>query len=116
VYIKSMAITADDRYLFTSDSWNGTVKQFRVSDGRMIKDHGQLFHDGIRKKFISPGGIKSMVTTPDSKYLFAASVRGQLKQMCIESQEVVHDYGKIHGSHISCLQTTRDSKYLITGG
>jgi WD40 repeat protein len=26
VYIKSMAITADDRYLFTSDSWNSTVK------------------------------------------------------------------------------------------
>jgi hypothetical protein len=81
----------------------------------MIKDHGQLFHDGIRKRLEAPSGIKSMVTTPDSKYLFAASVRGQLKQICVESQEVVHDYGKIHSSQIYCLQKTRDSKYLITG-
>jgi hypothetical protein len=80
-----MAITADDRYLFTSDYNNGDVKQFRVSDGRMIKDYGPLF--GL--------GIGSMITTPDNKYLFAGSDR-YLKQVCLESKQVVHDYGQIH--------------------
>jgi hypothetical protein len=29
---------------------------------------------------------------------------------------VVQDYGKIHSYDIACLETTRDSKWLITGG
>jgi hypothetical protein len=29
---------------------------------------------------------------------------------------VVQDYGKIHSSCIICLETTRDSKWVITGG
>jgi hypothetical protein len=70
-----MAITADDRYLFASDHW-GEVKQFRVSDGRMVKHYGQLF------KY----GIQSMTTTPDNKYLFTGGTSGYLKQICLKSQ------------------------------
>ena len=104
--ISSMAITADNRYLFTGDIEDGDVKQFRVSDGRMIKHYHQLLEDGI----------SSLITTHDSKYLFAGGKRGQLKQICLESQELVHDYGKIYNSDIYQLQTTRDSKYVISGG
>ncbi len=28
---------------------------------------------------------------------------------------MVHDYGRIHSSYITSLETTRDSKWLITG-
>jgi WD40 repeat protein len=100
-----MAITADDRYLFTGDCKNATIKQFRVSDGRVIKNYPQLFE----------GGIVIMTTTLDNKYLFAGGNFGELKQICLESQEEVRHYGKIHDGPIYCLELTRDSKYLITG-
>ena len=88
--IRSMAITADDRYLFTGDLY-GNVEQFRMSDGRKIIQYPNLFQRG---------GISSMVTSPDKKYLFVGESGGDgcgsLKQICIESQQVVHDYGIIH--------------------
>jgi hypothetical protein len=56
-----------------------------------------------------------MTTTPDTKYLFAASEEGHLKQISLQSQQVVHDYCKIHIGLIGYLETTRDSKWLITG-
>ena len=56
-----------------------------------------------------------MIITPDNKGLFAASSKGHLKQISLESQEVVHDFGKIHDQFIKWLETTRDSKWLITG-
>jgi WD40 repeat protein len=104
--IPSMAISSDDKYLFTSDcEENCHVKQFLVSDGQMVKDYGALFERGIA----------SITTTPDNKYLFAGSDKGHLKQICLERREVVHDYGKIHDDGIICLETTRDSKWLISG-
>jgi WD40 repeat protein len=100
-----MAITADDKYLFTSDIHRCDLKQFRVSDGRLVKHYLRLFENGIG----------SMITTPDSNFFFASS-EGKLKQICLESQEVVHDYGQTHDSGYCILQTTRDSKYLMIGG
>jgi WD40 repeat protein len=32
-----------------------------------------------------------------------------------KNQELVHDYRKIHDKKITCLETTRNSKWLITG-
>jgi WD40 repeat protein len=104
--IKSIAITSDDKYLWTSDfEENSHFKQFSVRHGQMIKDYGAIFQRGVR----------SIITTPDKKYIFAASYEGYLKQISPKSQEVVHDYGKIHTGSITCLETTRDSKWLITG-
>jgi hypothetical protein len=78
----------------------------------MIKSYGQIFENGVM----------SMITTPDKKYLFAANKGGRLKQISLESQEVVHDYEQIHNGQIPCLETTRHcvettrhSKWLITG-
>ena len=98
-----MAITADDRYLFTGvrandidsfspedhpDDENDDVKVFRVSDGRMVKHCRGIF--GIT--------VWSMIATPDNKYLFVSGrVNGDpyLRQICLKSQEVVHDYGEL---------------------
>jgi hypothetical protein len=76
-----------------------------MKNGQMIKDYGIVFDND---------GVFSIITTPDIKYLFAgSSVGGRLKQISLESQEVVHDYGKIHDGTIACLETTRDTKWLI---
>jgi hypothetical protein len=72
----------------------------------MIKDLGAIFEDGVL----------SMITTPDNKWLFVASMGGYLMQISLESQQEVHYYGKIHYTRILCLEITRDSKWLITGG
>jgi hypothetical protein len=104
--IKSITITSDDKYLWTSGfEENSHVKSFSVRHGQMIKDYGAIFQRGVR----------SIITTADKKYIFAASYEGHLKQISPESQEVVHDYGKIHDYSITCLETTRNSKWLITG-
>jgi WD40 repeat protein len=72
----------------------------------MIKDYGPILGESL----------ESITTTPDNKWLFAASPEGHLKQISLESQKVVHDYGLIHSRTIKCLETTRDSKWLFTGG
>jgi WD40 repeat protein len=101
-----IAITSDDRYLYTSDFLvGGWLKQFSVRSGKMIKYWGSTFHDGV----------SSMIITPDNKWLFAGNYDEHLEQISIDSQQKVHDYGKIHDSEICCMQTTRDSKWLITG-
>jgi WD40 repeat protein len=105
--ISSIAISSDGKYLFTSDfEENGHVKQFLVSDGQMIKGYVALFEND---------GVYSITATADNKWLFAASNKGHLKQISLESQELVHDYGKVHVTYIACLESTRDSKWLIIG-
>jgi WD40 repeat protein len=103
--IKSIAITSNDKYLFTSDlAENGHVKQLSVRNGQLIKDYGQNFGDN---------GVLSIILTSDNKWLFSGSSKGHLKQISLETQQVVHDYGKIHDTYNMCLETTRDSKWLI---
>jgi hypothetical protein len=80
---------------------NCHVKQFSVSSGKMIKEYGPIFGNY---------GRLSITTSPDNKWLFAASNGGHLKQVSLEGRHVVHHYGKIHDSPIRCLETTRDSK------
>jgi WD40 repeat protein len=91
------------------------LKQFSVRHGKMIIDYGRNF------------GFESIITTPDNKWLFASCREGYLMQICLKSQQVVHDYGQIHDqdlepfiggvySSIRCFETTRDSKWLFTGG
>jgi WD40 repeat protein len=77
-----------------------------VRHGQTIKDSGAIFENY---------GKQSITTTPDNKWLFAAGLEGHLKQISLKTQQVVHDYGKIHDEEIIRLQTTRDSKWLITG-
>ena len=67
----------------------------------MIKDYDPIFECGV----------VSMITTPNKKWLFFASYGGHLKQISLETQQVVHDYRQIHGHQIqghqiTCLETT----------
>jgi hypothetical protein len=75
-----------------------------VGRGKLIKDYGAIF--GVY-------GIQSTIITFDNKYLFANSTGGQLKQISLESQEIVGDYGKINNDVIRCLETSRDSKWVF---
>jgi hypothetical protein len=67
----------------------------------MMKDYGPIFKNNQ---------VQSITTTPDIKWLFAASSGGHLNQISLVSYKVVHDHGKIHDRSITCLETTRDSK------
>jgi hypothetical protein len=90
-----MAISSDDKHLWTGGrEKNGNVKQFLVRHGQMIKDYGPIF---------GATGVLSIITTPDNKHLFAGSTGGHLKHICLDSQELVRDYGKIHENFIYCL-------------
>jgi hypothetical protein len=71
----------------------------------MIKDYGEILENV---------GVESIITTADNKWLFAASNEGHMKQISLESQQEVLDYGQIHEDGISWLETTRYSKWLIT--
>ena len=75
-------------------------------NGRVIRDYGELL----------PPQITSIALTPDNRFLFAGTRDGFLKQICLETQKLVYDYCQIHENIISCLQTTEDSKYLVSAG
>ena len=105
--IGSIAITSDDKFLFTSgEENNGHIKKFLVIGGQMMKDQGVIFKNG---------GVWAINVTFDNKYLFAGSEVGNLKQISLEIGTVIHDYGEIHGDSIRCLETSRDSQWLFTG-
>jgi hypothetical protein len=58
----------------------------------MIKDYGAIFENDT---------MQTIITTSDKNYLFDASGEGYLKQISLESQQVVHDYGRIHDRSIT---------------
>jgi WD40 repeat protein len=104
----SIAISSDDKRIWKSGyGADGDILKFSVRHGQMIKDYGAIFVKDL---------LRTIIMTPDNKWLFAASYEVHLKQISLESQQVVHDYGKIHYDPIRYLETTRDSKWLITGG
>jgi WD40 repeat protein len=72
----------------------------------VIRDYGDFL----------PPQITSIALTPYGKYLFAGTRNGSIKQICLETQKLVHDYCQVHDQIISCLQITRDSKYLVSAG
>jgi WD40 repeat protein len=83
-HISSIAITSNDKYLFTSVyETNGHVRQFSVRNGQMIKGQGAI---------LERDGVWSITTTPDNKWLFAAINKWHLKQIYLEIQEVVHEF------------------------
>ena len=103
--IWSIAISSDDKHLWTNSGEPfAHVKQFSVRNGKMVKDFGPIFGNDP---------TKSVMTTSDNNYLFAASYGGKLKQVSLKSQKAVNDYGEVHDHGVSCMETTRDSKWLI---
>jgi WD40 repeat protein len=57
-----------------------------------------------------------VVTTFDGKHAFVGLFDGTLYQICIDSQKVIKNYGKIHDTAINSMAVSRDNKFLITGG
>lgn len=52
-----------------------------------------------------------VITTPDNKYAFVGHVGSSLRQICIDSQTVVKDYGEIHADIIRSMAVTKDSNF-----
>jgi hypothetical protein len=60
--------------------------------------------------------IQSVITTFDRKHAFAGLVDGSLRQICIDSQKVIKNYGKVHETCIISIAVSRDNSFLITSG
>jgi hypothetical protein len=60
--------------------------------------------------------IQSVITTFDRKHAFAGLTDGSLHQICIDSQKVIKNYGKVHETWIISIAVSRDNSFLITGG
>jgi WD40 repeat protein len=97
-----MATTSDSQYLFVSCQKN--LKQFRVADYELVKE------------YTFKSRIGSVVTTFDRKHAFVGISNGSLHQICIDSQKVIKNYGKIHSDPIISMAVSRDNNFLVTGG
>lgn len=93
--IKSIAVTSDSQYLFTSDS-EGNLKQWSAKDyNRLVKVNDY----GTSHEF----GIGCITETTDSQFLFTSDSGGVLKQWDVQKQNLVKDFGKIHDLKINCI-------------
>jgi hypothetical protein len=99
--IADFTTTSDGKYLFVACF--SALAQFRIDTHELVKTY----------RF---GKDPQTVTTSwDSKYAFVGHVDGSLTQICVESQTVTKDYGKIHSDRILRLAVTRDNNFLVTG-
>jgi hypothetical protein len=83
-------------------------------------EHGELLKWSISKKCvlqhfgpIMPSCIYSLTLTKDKKTLFVADSKGNLKQICTQTDTIKKDYGKIHSDNIT--STAVSEKFLCTG-
>ena len=98
--IKAIAITFDNKFLFSS--YGVILRQFSVQNHSLVK------------AYILRGYISSIAITPDNKHVFIGSHKGTLVQMCIETQEVIKDYGRLHCAPICSMVVTGGSEFLVT--
>ena len=99
--IADFTTTFDGEYLFVACFC--ALVQFRIDNYELVKTY-RFGKD-----------LQTVTATRDCKYVFVGFFDGSLNQICVESQTVTKDYGKIHVDRIMRLQVTRDNKYLITG-
>lgn len=55
-----------------------------------------------------------MCVSGDNRYLFTSDKFGDVKQIDIESKEIVHEYNKAHPSLVLAMKATNDGKYLFS--
>jgi WD40 repeat protein len=99
--IFAMAISEDDKYLFTGDC-EGILKQTLLEDSSLAKNYGR----------ICDAEIKAIAVCGDN--LFVADFYGSMKQISISEHIVLKNYGKIHKSAIWSMCCTRNGEYLYT--
>jgi hypothetical protein len=78
------------------------LKQYRVDDHELVK------------AYLFDSRVYSVITSFDSKHSFAGLEDGSLKQICIDSQTVIKDYGKINNMAITTMALTRYTKFLVS--
>ena len=74
-YIKSICISNDNEYLFTSDVL-GTCKQWSIKKVNLVRDMGRIHESAIR----------CIICSEDSKYLFTSDIDGVVKQFLVTSE------------------------------
>jgi WD40 repeat protein len=95
-------MTSDSQYIFVIGM--KSLKQYRVDDHKLVKEYP------LKR------GTRSVITTFDGKHAFVGLFDGSLHQICIDSQKVIKNYGKIQDTAINSMAVSRDNKFLIIGG
>merc|ERR1711988_294622 len=80
--------------------------------GNQVKDYGKIFE--AKESPIGTSAIRTIKSTPDSKYFFVSNEFGHLKQFDLASQTLVKDYGVVHSDSLTAMTITRDGKWLYT--
>lgn len=98
-------------YIFTGDS-RGTLVQWNSKDNTVIKTYKNLHDSSINK----------LIKTRDGKFLFSIDVNGNMKQISVKEQKIVHDYDKILTSDPDYVcesyiesEVTYNDKFLYLG-
>ena len=59
--------------------------------------------------------IETSKTTPDKKHLFVSDYKGNLKQICLRTQTVTHDYGNMTDGSSGIFGMATTSEYVFLG-
>lgn len=68
------------------------------------------------KNYIDSDGVQTSIITPDSTYLFTASLSGTLRQWNLKTKKLARKTINAHSGPILTMAVTPDNKNLFTGG
>lgn len=100
--VMSMEITKNSKFLFIGSTY-GQILQYKIRTLKLKKDYGEAFRD--RR-------VLAMVSTSDSKYLFACGICAVI-QFDVKNASVVKSYFGINHGNIFCMCLTPDDKFLF---
>lgn len=99
-----MVMTSDDKWLFIGSDFPGNVSQLKGETLELVKDYGNIHHDGVN----------AMCVSYDNEFLFTTSYDGVLKKIGINSQTVIKDFGQVHYCGIESVVISRNGENLFT--
>ena len=82
---------------------DGMLKQYSTEEKRISYNYGKIMSDNIW----------SCVTTANKTNLFVSDFSGNLKQIDLNTHQVIKDYGKIHNC-IKVIVVDKNEEYLFT--
>lgn len=103
--IASIAVTKNDKFLFTSDYHNGSLKQLSIEQKKVIRNYGQVLQ--------LDEGISSMVVTNNNTMLLIGGTLGSLSMLDLTRCNNFQDYSDSVYGQIYYMTATPDSNNVI---
>lgn len=100
-----LASDHQSKYFYASSNTK-VLKKFNIKRKKLVYEY---------LTFPTGGWINKMTISKDDSYLFAGTFEGHLLQVCLKTDTLYRDWGRIHHNWITCMEISPDNQSLFCG-